>query len=260
MNQMQSSPLVDATDAVGVRTLTLGAAPAHPLSLAMIQSIHTQLHDAAGDPDVNVVILSAPGHIFCAGHDLKEINRHRAADDHGEAFLHELFDACAQMMQTLATFAKPTIAVVDGIATAAGLQMVASCDLAFASPRAQFCLPGVNNGGFCTTPAVGVSRSIGHKHLMELLLSGENKSADWALNAGLINEVIASDTLYEHAHAFAIKLATRNAGPISAGKAALHAHRDLPLDQAYALATPVMVSHFMDKGRLAAEKTSKFKG
>ena len=259
MNQMQSLPLVDVDDADGVRTLTLGAAPAHPLSLAMITAIHAELHLAAENPGVNVLILSAPGHIFCAGHDLKEINRHRDAPDHGEAFLVELFEACADMMLALATFSKPTIAMVDGIATAAGLQMVASCDLAFASPRAQFRLPGVNNGGFCTTPAVAVSRCIGQKHLMDLLLSGENKSADWALNAGLVSRVIASDTLDQETRAFATTLASRNAGPIAAGKAVLHAHRDLPLKDAYALATPVMVSHFMDKGRLAAEKTSKFK-
>lgn len=260
MNQMQSPPLVDCTDASGVRTLTLGAAPAHPLSLPMIQAIHAALNDAATGLEVNVIVLSAPGHIFCAGHDLKEINRNRDADDHGEAFLTELFEACGDMMQTLAAFPKPTIAMVDGIATAAGLQMMAACDLVFASPRAQFCLPGVNNGGFCTTPATGVSRSIGQKHLMDLLLTGENKSSDWALNAGLINRVVASELLEQETRAVATKLASRNAAPISAGKAAIQAQRDLPLDQAYALTTPVMVSHFMDPGRLAAEKTSKFKG
>lgn len=260
MNQLAPPSLVNTTDTDGVRTLTMGAAPAHPLSLPMITAIHAALHDAATDTDVNVVILSGPGHIFCAGHDLKEINRHRDTLDNGEAFLHDLFTACGDMMQTLAAFPKPTIAMVDGIATAAGLQMMASCDLVFASPRAQFCLPGVNNGGFCTTPAVGVSRSVGQKHLMELLLSGENKSADWGLNAGLVNRVIPSETLGQETLAFATNLARRNAGPISAGKAAVQAQQDLPLDQAYALATPVMVGHFLDPGRLAAEKNSKFKG
>lgn len=259
MNQMQTTDLIEATDSDQVRTLTLGAPPAHPLSLPMIRALHCALDAAAAEPDINVVILSGPGHIFCAGHDLKEINRNRTTPDHGEAFLTTLFETCAQMMQTLAAFPKPIIAVVDGIATAAGLQLIASCDLAFASPQARLCLPGINNGGFCTTPAVGVSRSIGQKHLMELMLSGENQSAEWAMNAGLINRIIPSDSLYAETQKFAVKLATRNAGPIRAGKAAVQAQRALPLDQAYALATPVMVSHFMDPGRLAIEQKSKFK-
>jgi len=260
MNQTRPTPLVTTTDRSNVRTLHLGAAPAHPLSLPMIHAISDVLDAAANDPDTNVVILSGKGHIFCAGHDLKEIARNRTQPDHGEAFLTELFTACADMMQKLATFPKPTIAMVDGIATAAGLQMMASCDMAFVSPNASFCLPGVNNGGFCTTPAVGVSRSIGRKHLMELLLSGEVKDADWAMNAGLVNRVYSSETLTQEVQAFAATLANRNAAPISAGKTAVLTQLDMALDQAYAHATPVMVSHFMDAGRLAAEAKSKFKG
>jgi enoyl-CoA hydratase/carnithine racemase len=253
MNQMQSPDPVtcDVTD--GVATLTLGGGVAHALSLGMIKALHGLLDDLASDPSARVVLLSGPGHIFCAGHDLKEIARHRADADQGHAYLTELFDACAGMMIALATFPKPTIAMVDGIATAAGLQLVASCDLAFASPRATVCLPGVTNGGFCTTPAVAVSRSVGPKHLMDLTLSGTPKSADWAMAAGLFNRVIASETLTAETLAFATTLATRNPGPIAAGKAALQQHRDLSLRDAYALATPVMIDHFMDPGRLAIE-------
>jgi len=260
MNQMKSHPFVTTTDAQNVRTLHLGAAPAHPLSAPMIHAIGDALDAAANDVTINVVILYGAGKIFCAGHDLKEIAHNRTNPDHGEAFLTDLFDACADMMQKLAAFPKPTIAMVDGIATAAGLQMMASCDLAFVSDKAGFCLPGVNNGGFCTTPAVGVSRTVGRKHLMELLLSGETKDSDWAMNAGLVNRIIPSDVLEQETMNFATTLASRNAGPISAGKTAVLSQLDMPLHQAYAHVTPVMVGHFMDASRLAAEAKSKFKG
>jgi enoyl-CoA hydratase/carnithine racemase len=255
-----TNPLVTTTTQDHVTTLHLGAAPAHPLSAPMIHAISKALDQAAADPDTNVVVLYGQGKIFCAGHDLKEIARNRSNPDHGEQFLTDLFNACADMMQKLASFPKPTIAMVDGIATAAGLQMMASCDLAFASENAGFCLPGVNNGGFCTTPAVGVSRTIVRKHLMELLLSGETKTADWALATGLISRIIPAKTLEQETQNFAKMLASRNAAPISAGKTAVLEQLDMALDAAYAHATPVMVSHFMDAGRLAAEKESKFKG
>ena len=251
-------PLVAADLDDGVLTLTLGRAPAHPLSLALIEALHGALDAAAENPQARVVVLSGPGHIFCAGHDLKEIAAHRQDPDQGHAFLTQLFDACAQMMQRLASLPQPTIAMVDGIATAAGLQMAASCDLVFASDRASFCLPGVNNGGFCTTPIVGVSRAISRRHVMELALSGQAMDAQWALQAGLINRIFTSNALGKETIEFAKTLASRNPGPIAAGKAALDAHLGLPLDQAYAMATPVMIGHFMDEGRLAAEHDSKF--
>jgi len=260
MNKMQPAPLVRPIDQDKVRWLHLGATPAHPLSLPMIRALSAALDDAAQDDAVHVVVILGEGHIFCAGHDLKEIARHRADADQGHAFLTELFTACADMMLKLARFPKPTIAVVEGIATAAGLQLMASCDLAFASDRAGFCLPGVNNGGFCTTPAVGVSRSIGRKPLMELLLSGEVKDSHWAKDVGLINRLYPTADIAEETQSFAAILASRNAGPISAGKTAVLQQLDMPLDAAYAHATPVMVSHFMDAGRLAAETQSKFKG
>jgi len=257
MNQMHQPPLVTHTLTQGVRQITLGRAPAHPLSLAMITALHSELDDAADDPDTRVVVIDGPGHIFCAGHDLKEIAQHRSDADQGRAFLTELFNACAQMMLRLARLPKPTIAMVDGIATAAGLQMAASCDLVFASTRATFCLPGVKNGGFCTTPAVGVSRAVSRSHVMELALSAEPLDIDWGLRAGLVNRAFDSAALQAETMAFATTLAGRNPAPIAAGKAALDAHLGLPLDQAYHLATDVMIGHFMDPARLQAEATGK---
>ncbi|MEL7097881.1 MAG: enoyl-CoA hydratase-related protein [Pseudomonadota bacterium] len=251
MNQMQSPPLVAEACADGVLTLSLGAAPAHPLSRAMIEALDGALAKAAADEDVRVVLIHGAGRIFCAGHDLKEIARHRGDADHGTAFLTDLFEACSAMMLRLARLPKPTIAACEGIATAAGLQLLASCDIAIVGPSATFCLPGIKNGGFCTTPAVAVSRGVGQKALMELMLTGEALDADWALRTGLITRVEV-DPLAK-AQAMAATLATRNPGPVAAGKAALHAHLGTPLEEAYAIATPVMVSHFLDKGRLKAE-------
>lgn len=244
----------------GVLTLTLGNGRAHALGLALIQALHDAVTQAAQDPESRVVVIEGPGHIFCAGHDLKEIARHRADPDHGLAYLTTLFEACAKMMRALATCPKPTIAMVDGIATAAGLQLVASCDLAFASNRASVCLPGVNNGGFCTLPAVAVSRTIGRKHLMELLLSGEIRDAAWAQRTGLVNEVLPSEALRHRTYAFARTLAGRNPTPIAAGKTSTLAHLDQDLATTYAMATSTMIDHFMDPQRIALEKTSHITG
>jgi len=257
---MKDAPqeLITQTLSRGVLTLTLGNGKAHAMSQAMISALHTALSDAIADVDVRVIVLHGPGHIFCAGHDLKEIAQHRQDDDSGTAYLTRLFQTCAQMMQVLATCPKPTLAQVDGIATAAGLQLVASCDLAFVSDAARFCLPGVRNGGFCTTPAVAVSRAIGRKHLMELMLSGEDRGADWALRVGLVNEVLPADALSARVAAFALTLAGRNPRAIAAGKPAVLAQQTLDLESAYALATPVMLGHFLDPARQRYEKDALF--
>ncbi|MEM8576763.1 MAG: enoyl-CoA hydratase-related protein [Pseudomonadota bacterium] len=251
MNQMQTEPLIAQRLEDGVLHLALGAAPAHPLSHGMIRALDAALREAEATAEVRAVLLHGEGRIFCAGHDLKEMARHRSDPDRGEAFLTQLFEDCSAMMLRLARLPTPTIAAVEGIATAAGLQLMSACDVAIVGPQARFALPGVVNGGFCTTPAVAVSRVFGQKALMELALTGTPMDADWALRTGLVTRVV-EDPLAE-AQAFAATLATRNPGPIAAGKAALHAHIGVPLEEAYAIATPVMVSHFLDEGRLAAE-------
>lgn len=250
--------LLHQTRAEGVLTLTLDNGPAHPLNRALIGALHDAIRAAETDPDARVIVIHGPGKIFCAGHDLKEIARHRADPDQGLAYLTDLFTACAALMQAIAECPRPTIAMVEGIATAAGLQLVAACDLAFASESARVCLPGVRNGGFCTTPAVAVSRSLGRKHLMELLLSGEDRGAVWALSAGLFNAVLPPDALAAHVQGFARTLASRNPGPIATGKTCTVKHLDAPLAEAYQAATATMIGHFMDAGRLAAEAESPF--
>lgn len=254
MNSMSKPALVQATLSDKVLRLTLGGGVAHPLSMAMIKTLHTHLHQASDDPGVNVIVIHGPGKIFCAGHDLKEIASHRQDPDDGLAYLTELFEKCGDMMQAITNAPKPTIALIEGIATAGGLQLAAACDLAYASENARFCLPGVNNGGFCSTPAVAVSRNLSRKHIMELALSGEIFDAQWALSSGLINRILPQEELFDFTMNFARKLATRHPQAIADGKRALYTHLDLPLDQAYALATDVMIGHFMDPVRIAKEK------
>ncbi len=258
MNQMTTPDLVSSDLDNGVLTITLGNGRAHPLSAPMITALHNAVDAASSNEAARVIVIHGPGHIFCAGHDLKEIARHRSDADHGEAYLRDLFNACAAMMQAVTNAPKPTIARVEGIATAAGLQLVTACDLAFASDTATFCLPGVLKGGFCTTPAVTVSRAVGRKHLMELLLSGTPKDAAWALRTGLINEILPGDEIAAHVATFAQTLATRNPGPIAAGKACTYAHLDLDIAGAYDHATETMIGHFMDPDRIAYEKSSRW--
>lgn len=237
-----------------VLTLTLGAAPAHPLSLAMIRTLHAALDRAAENTDARLVVIEGPGHIFCAGHDLKEIARHRQDPDDGNAFLWELFNACSDLMQTIVAMPTATLARVEGIATAGGLQLVASCDLAFATPDATFALPGVQNGGFCTTPSVAVGRSIGRKALMELALSGTPKDATWALRTGLLNDVLPAQEIDARIATLADVLADGNRASIAAGKRMTYAQLEMPLADAYTAATEVMIGHFMDPARIAKER------
>lgn len=246
--------LIDSRLEAGVLTLTLQNGVAHPLSLAMIEALHDALRAAADDPQTRVIVLHGPGRIFCAGHDLKEIAAHRSDPDRGKAYLTELFEKCSAMMQAITDAPQPVIAVVEGMATAGGLQLVAACDLAYATPAARFCLPGVNNGGFCTTPAVAVSRNLTRKQIMELALSGEAFGADWALQNGLINRILPDDQILDFTSEFARRLATRNSTALAQGKRTLYAHLHLPLDQAYAMATEIMIGHFMDPARIKAEK------
>ncbi|MBL3703735.1 enoyl-CoA hydratase [Sulfitobacter sp. BDSS02] len=253
MNQMSPPDLVSESLADGVLTLTLGGGKAHPLSLGMIAALHRSIHRASEDTSVRVVVIHGPGSIFCAGHDLKEIARHREDGDKGRAYLEQLFNSCGAMMKAVTLCPKPTIAAVEGVATAGGLQLVAACDLAFASDASRYCLPGVNNGGFCTTPAVAVARVIGRKQVMEMALSGEMFDADWARGAGLINRSMPADELLPFVNDFAVRLATRHQPAIAAGKQTLYRQLEMPLELAYVHATSVMIDHFMDPERIEKE-------
>lgn len=253
MTRTQAQEFIGSEIRDKVLTLTLGAGPAHPLSQGMIAALHCAVLQAGGNTDVNAIVIHGPGKIFCAGHDLKEIARHRSAADNGHAYLKTLFFDCSALMTAITMSPKPAIAMVEGIATAGGLQLAASCDLIFAAPQATFCLPGVNNGGFCTTPSVAVGRSISRKHLTEMALSGEIFDANWAMEAGLINRIVSADDLARFVHDFAARLASRNPNAVAQGKQMLHRQLEMPLEQAYAAATDVMIGHFMDPARIARD-------
>lgn len=245
MTDTDQTRLISQTLNDGVLSVTLGAGPAHPLSLAMIGQLDTALAEAVTDDSVRVIVIHGPGKIFCAGHDLKEIARHRGDEDLGRAYLTRLFADCGQMMCALTQSPKPTIAMVEGIATAGGLQLVAACDLAFSAEAATFCLPGINNDVFCTTPAVAVGRNLPRKLVMEMALSGEVYDAAWARESGLINRVMPAAELADFTQDFARQLAGRYGKNVADGKQALYRQLEMPLDQAYDYATQVMIGHFM---------------
>lgn len=240
-----AQPLLTVTDQGRVRTLCLNAPPAHVLSWDMIDALRAALAAAAQDNAVRVIVLASTGRIFCAGHDLREMRQHRTDTDDGRQYYTDLFARCSDMMTAITRSPKPVIAMIDGLATAAGCQLVAACDLAYASDRSRFCTPGVNTGGFCATPMVALSRNVGRKAAMEMLLSGDEIDAEAAREIGLINRVMPADELALFVDGFAQRLAGRSAPAIAAGKRAFHEQVEMPLDQAYAHAGRLMVNRFL---------------
>jgi len=188
--------LLSALDEKGVLRLTLNDAHRrNALSEEMLQLLGQAVAEAGQNPAVRVVVLDAIGPAFCAGHDLKQLTAGRAAADGGRAYFAKIMGLCAQVMQAIVACPKPIIAEVAGVATAAGCQLVASCDLALAAEGAQFSTPGVNIGLFCSTPMVALSRNVAAKHAMEMLLMGEMVSAARAAEMGLVNRVVPSHGL-----------------------------------------------------------------
>jgi enoyl-CoA hydratase/carnithine racemase len=237
---MTEMPFVVRSDAGGVSTLTLNRPESrNALSLGMLLALSAELERAAIDPSVRVVVLAGAGPAFCAGHDLKEIR----AEKFGNAYTEKLFAECAKVMLAMVQVAKPIIAQVHGIATAAGCQLVASCDLAVAADNARFATPGVNIGLFCSTPMVALSRNVGRKAAMHMLLTGDLIDADTAIRYGLINEVASESELGNRTAALAAKIAAKSPLTLAIGKMAFYRQAELPLAEAYAYAAEVMVSN-----------------
>jgi len=225
-----------------VVTLTLNRGERfNPLSSAMIAALAAELDAIAGDPSAQVVILAAGGRGFCAGHDLKEMRAH-AGD---KAWQRNLFDQCGRMMMSLTALPQPVIARVQGIATAAGCQLVAMCDLAVAADSAAFALPGVNIGVFCSTPAVGVARNVGRKRAMEMLLTGEMIDAQTALAWGLVNRVVAPQALDEEIRRFTDIILARSPAAIRLGKQAFYRQIEQPLADAYEMTSETMACNLL---------------
>ncbi len=215
------------------------------LSDEMLAALQTEFDHLKQDRSVRVVILSGAGKVFCAGHDLKQMTLHRQAEDGGRAYFGDLFSRCATMMQTIRTLPQPVIAQVHGIATAAGCQLVASCDLAVAAEGTRFGVNGVNIGLFCSTPMVALSRNIPRKQAFEMLTTGEFIEAGRAMDLGLINRVVAPDALSDETCALADRIAAKLGSAVKIGKEAFYRQMQMPLDEAYAYTGEVMVENML---------------
>ncbi|MGA1613514.1 MAG: enoyl-CoA hydratase [Lutimaribacter sp.] len=238
--------LLSALDEKGVLRLTLNdARRRNALSEEMLQLLGQAVAEAGQNPAVRVVVLDAIGPAFCAGHDLKQLTAGRAAADGGRAYFAKIMGLCAQVMQAIVACPKPIIAEVAGVATAAGCQLGASCDLALAAEGAQFSTPGVNIGLFCSTPMVALSRNVAAKHAMEMLLMGEMVSAARAAEMGLVNCVVPAQALRAQTQSFAEKIASKSSLTLATGKGAFYAQAEMPLAQAYGYAAQVMVDNML---------------
>jgi enoyl-CoA hydratase/carnithine racemase len=252
-----SEPILLREDLTGIAVLTLNRAAArNSLSEAMLQELGNALTAIAHDRDVRAVILAANGPAFSAGHDLKELNARRADKDRGRFYFKHIMGLCSGVMQQIVTLPQAVIAAVQATATAAGCQLVASCDLAVASRDAKFATPGVNIGLFCSTPMVALSRNVPRKHAMEMLLTGDMIAAEEAARIGLVNHVVAPGTEREEALKLAKKITAKSALTLKIGKQAFYRQIEMPLADAYKYASEVMVENML--ARDAEEGISAF--
>src|SRR5271155_4409907 len=252
-----SSLILQREDKGGIAILTLNRPEArNSLSEAMLEALSDALTAIAHDRTVHVVILAANGPAFSAGHDLKELNAHRKDEDRGRSYFKHIMGLCSSMMQQVVALPQPVIAAVQGTATAAGCQLVASCDLAVASRTAKFATPGVNIGLFCSTPMVAISRNVSRKAAMEMLLTGELISAEEAERIGLLNRVVAPGHERAEALKLAEKIAAKSTMTVKIGKEAFYRQAEMPLAEAYKYASEVMVENML--ARDAEEGISAF--
>ena len=236
--------LRETTGSIAVLTLNRPAAR-NSLSEAMIAHLHAALDEIAADKTIRAVVIAANGTAFSAGHDLKELTAHRNEPDRGRASFARIMNACSAMMQAIVHLPKPVVAAVQGVATAAGCQLVASCDLAVASEAATFATPGVDIGLFCSTPMVALSRNVPRKQAMEMLLTGEPVSAATAGNIGLVNRVVPAGSEREAAIELARKVARKSAHTVKLGKEAFYRQAEMNLAEAYRFAAEVMTENML---------------
>lgn len=240
-----AAPLL-RTDRDGIARLTLNRPAArNGLSLALMQDLRAALGAIAADATVRVVLLDGHGPAFCAGHDLREITAHFADADGGHAFFAAAMAECAALMQAIVALPQPVIAVVEGVATAAGCQLVATADLAVAGEGARFCTPGVDIGLFCSTPAVALARAVPRKPAMEMLLTGAMIGAAEAHRIGLVNRVAPAGEALARAEALARHVAARSAHAVRLGKRSFYAQVEQPLAEAYRIAAAAMVENLL---------------
>ena len=241
------SSLVLSEVANGVCRLTLNDdATRNSLSEGMMQALTQALQKCSDDTKIAAIVIAAHGSAFSSGHNLKELTDHRTDADAGLAYFEKIFGLCAQLMLAISHHRCAVVAEVDGLASAAGCQLVAACDLAYASDRARFCTPGVNIGLFCSTPMVPLSRNVTSKHAMEMLLVGDVHDAVFAARAGLVNAVVAQNELSGHVNSVATKIASKSQAAIKFGKRLFHDQQAMGLEQAYGVASAVMAQNMLD--------------
>ncbi|HEX7108833.1 MAG TPA: enoyl-CoA hydratase [Aestuariivirga sp.] len=227
----------------GILRLTLNdPATRNSLSEMMIQ----ELRAALNEPKARVIILAAHGPAFSSGHNLKEITARRADADGGSAYFKKLFDTCAELMLAIVNHPCPVIAEIDGLASAAGCQLVASCDLAIATDRSTFCTPGVNIGLFCSTPMVALTRAVQRKHAFEMLLTGDLIPAAEAMRMGLINRVTSHNVLKAMTQELALRIASKSGMAIKTGKQSFNAQSEMPVSEAYAYMAQIMADNLLE--------------
>lgn len=241
MNDQAREPILLRETAEGVVTLTLNRPKQrNALSMALMGELVTAFSDIGADTSVKVVVLRANGPGFCSGHDLKEMRANPR-----EEIYRQIFERCARMMTAIVELPQPVIARVNGIATAAGCQLVATCDLAIASEEARFATPGVNIGLFCSTPMVALSRNVSRKHAMEMLLTGEMMGAAAAVRFGLINRAVPESELDQAVAELARKIASKSPLVLKIGKQAFYEQLEYGLKEAYEYTGAVMVRNMM---------------
>jgi len=246
INTVEGEPVLCETLENGVFRIILNQPERrNPLSRNTMAALSAALGEAQENTSVRVVILAAKGPVFCAGHDLRELTAARKNEDKGVGFFTDTMDQCSALMQQIVTLSKPVIAEISGTATAAGCQLVASCDLAVAGKSALFSTPGVHIGLFCSTPMVALSRNVGRKHAMEMLLTGTMVKAKKAKKIGLVNKVVNDDSLTFKTVELAGIIAAKSAVTVKIGKQAFYKQAEMPMQEAYAFASRVMVENMM---------------
>ena len=246
VKQLNTQLLLEEVGELGILRLTLNdLGRRNALSEEMLRLLADALKRAEQDAAIRVIVLAAIGPAFSAGHDLKQMTAVRQNADGGRAYFTQLLEDCAALMQSIVNHRKPIIAEVTGVATAAGCQLVASCDLAVAAQSSRFSTPGVHIGLFCSTPMVALSRNLSNKAAMEMLLTGDMVSAERAKKIGLVNRVVADDELTESTMQLARTIASKSSMALATGKRAFYAQREMTLLEAYDYASKVMVENLL---------------
>ena len=246
MKESLENILLKSPNDNGILRLTLNDPDSkNALSELMMQELLKAISDASKDNSVKVIVIASTGDVFCSGHNLKEINEAKKSDDNGESYYLGLFKICSSLMQLIINCSKPVIAEVNGIATAAGCQLVASCDLAVSSDSSKFATPGVNIGLFCSTPMVALSRNVSQKNSMKMLLTGDMISADEAKRISLINDCVPEEQLTKLVMELAEKISKKSQEVLKIGKEAFYKQSQLNIEDAYEYTSKVMTKNMM---------------